>query len=44
LSGNNYNTMMIVAPFFLVLAFGLMAGVKRGEAVAPVAAAAAAGD
>jgi maltose/moltooligosaccharide transporter len=33
LSGNNYNTMMFVAPFFLLVAVVLMLGVKRGEAV-----------
>jgi MFS-type transporter involved in bile tolerance (Atg22 family) len=32
LSGNNYNTMMFVAPFFLLVALVLMLGVKRGEA------------
>jgi len=32
LSGNNYNTMMYVAPFFLLVALVLMLGVKRGEA------------
>jgi MFS family permease len=32
LSGNNYNTMMYVAPFFLLVAVWLMLGVKRGEA------------
>lgn len=41
-TGYNYNTMMIVAPLFMVGAFILMAGVKRGEAsriVEPQAAA-----
>lgn len=32
LSGNNYNSMMFVAPLFLVVALVLMLGVKRGEA------------
>ncbi len=32
LSGNNYNTMMFVAPFFLLVALVLMLGVRRGEA------------
>jgi MFS family permease len=32
LSGNNYNTMMYVAPAFLLVALVLMLGVKRGEA------------
>ena len=32
LSGNNYNTIMLVAPIFMVLAFILMLGVRRGEA------------
>ncbi len=32
LSGNNYNTMMFVAPFFLVVAMVLILGAKRGEA------------
>jgi MFS family permease len=34
LSGNNYNTMMFVAPFFLLIALVLMLGVRRGEAQA----------
>lgn len=34
LSGNNYNTIMLVAPIFMVLALLLMLGVKRGEAKA----------
>jgi len=33
LSGNNYSTTMIAAPIFMVLAFILMLGVRRGEAV-----------
>jgi MFS-type transporter involved in bile tolerance (Atg22 family) len=32
LSGNNYNTMMYVAPFFLLVALVLILGAKRGEA------------
>ena len=31
-TGNNYNTIMLVAPIFMVLALFLMLGVKRGEA------------
>jgi hypothetical protein len=33
LTGGNYNTIMLIAPFFMVVALGLMLGVKRGEAV-----------
>jgi maltose/moltooligosaccharide transporter len=33
LSGKNYATTMIAAPFFMVLAFLMMIGVRRGEAV-----------
>jgi maltose/moltooligosaccharide transporter len=32
-TGNNYNSIMIVAPIFMVVALALMWGVKRGEAV-----------
>ncbi len=32
LSGNNYNTIMLVAPIFMVVALILMLGVRRGEA------------
>jgi MFS family permease len=32
LTGNNYNTIMLVAPIFMFLALLLMLGVKRGEA------------
>jgi maltose/moltooligosaccharide transporter len=32
-SGGNYNAMMFVSPFFLVVALILMLGVRRGEAV-----------
>ncbi len=43
LTGKNYNSIMIVAPFFMLVAFILMWGVKRGEAVVN-AAPAKAGD
>jgi maltose/moltooligosaccharide transporter len=33
LSGSDYSTTMIAAPFFMILAFILMIGVKRGEAL-----------
>lgn len=36
LTGNNYNLIMIVAPFFLAIALVLMLGVRRGEAVVEV--------
>lgn len=32
LSGNNYNIIMLIAPFFMVTALILMLGVRRGEA------------
>lgn len=32
LTGNNYNTIMLIAPFFMVTALVLMLGVRRGEA------------
>ena len=32
LTGGNYNIIMLIAPFFMLTAFGLMMGVKRGEA------------
>jgi maltose/moltooligosaccharide transporter len=32
-TGSNYNTIMIVAPCFMLVAFLLMIGVRRGEAV-----------
>ena len=35
LSGNNYNSIMVVAPIFMVLALILMWGVRRGEAKTP---------
>jgi maltose/moltooligosaccharide transporter len=34
LSGLNYNNIMLVAPLFMLVAFGLMLGVRRGEAAA----------
>lgn len=30
---NNYNMIMIISPVFMLIAFGLMLGVKKGEAV-----------
>ena len=33
-AGNNYNSIMLVAPTFMLLAFLMMIGVKRGEAKA----------
>lgn len=33
LTGNNYNIIMLIAPAFMLSAFWLMLGVKRGEAV-----------
>lgn len=33
LTGNNYNIIMIISPVFMMLAFWLMMGVKKGEAV-----------
>ena len=33
LSGSNYSTTMIAAPIFMILAFIMMLGVKRGEAL-----------
>jgi MFS family permease len=32
LTGNNYNVIMLIAPFFLLTAFVFMLGVRRGEA------------
>lgn len=32
LSGGNYNIIMLIAPFFMIVAMVLMLGVKRGEA------------
>lgn len=31
--GNNYNATMMIAPLFMLAALGMMAGVRRGEAV-----------
>jgi len=31
-TGNNYNVIMLIAPFFMMAAFVLMLGVRRGEA------------
>ena len=36
LTGNNYNSIMIVAPIFMVVAMIMMWGVRRGEAVIQV--------
>lgn len=33
LTGNNYNVIMLIAPFFMLTALVLMLGVRRGEAV-----------
>jgi MFS family permease len=33
LTGNNYNVIMLIAPFFMLTALILMLGVRRGEAV-----------
>lgn len=33
LTNGNYNIIMLIAPFFMMIAFGLMMGVKRGESV-----------
>ena len=35
LANNDYRLMMVIAPFFLVLAFLMMLGVRKGEAKAP---------
>jgi maltose/moltooligosaccharide transporter len=32
LTGNNYNVIMLIAPFFMLIALVLMLGVRRGEA------------
>ncbi len=32
LTGNNYNTIMLIAPVFMLISLSLMLGVKRGEA------------
>ncbi len=34
IGGNNYRLMMLLSPIFLVVAFVMMMGVKRGEAQA----------
>ena len=39
LTGRNYQNVMLVAPVFMLLAFALMAGVRRGEAVIPASTA-----
>jgi MFS-type transporter involved in bile tolerance (Atg22 family) len=31
-TGNNYNVIMLIAPFFMLVALALMLGVRRGEA------------
>jgi maltose/moltooligosaccharide transporter len=36
LTGDNFNTIMMVGPLFFAAAFGLMLGVRRGEAVIQV--------
>lgn len=33
ITGNNYNTIMLVAPVFMLIALALMLGVRRGEAM-----------
>ena len=33
LTNNNYNIIMVIAPVFMLIAFWLMLGVRRGEAV-----------
>jgi maltose/moltooligosaccharide transporter len=35
LTGNNYNVIMLIAPFFMLAALVLMLGVRRGEATVP---------
>ena len=35
LTGNNYNVIMLIAPFFMLAALVLMLGVRRGEANVP---------
>jgi MFS family permease len=35
LTGDNYNSIMVMAPVFMLVALVLMVGVKRGEAVKP---------
>ena len=38
LTGDNYNNIMLAAPFYLAAAFILMMGVKRGEATQTLSA------
>jgi len=33
LSGRNYNATMMIAPVFMAIAFLMMIGVRRGEAI-----------
>ncbi|MCZ2128021.1 MAG: MFS transporter [Anaerolineales bacterium] len=33
LTGGNYNTIMLIAPFFMLAALALMTGVRKGEAI-----------
>ena len=35
ITGNNYNVIMLIAPFFMLTALVLMLGVRRGEATLP---------
>ncbi len=37
-TGNNYNSIMLMAPVFMLMALGCMLGVRRGEALAPAPA------
>lgn len=41
ITGRNYNSIMFVAPVFMLVAFFLMSGVRRGEAILQVVPAAA---
>jgi MFS-type transporter involved in bile tolerance (Atg22 family) len=43
LTGNNYNVIMLIAPFFMLTALVLMLGVRRGEAASPLRSPLAAG-
>jgi len=36
LTGRNYNSIMLVAPLFMVIALVLMTGVRRGESTKPI--------
>jgi MFS family permease len=36
LSGNDYSTTMLAAPFFMIMAFIMMLGVRRGESASPL--------